>query len=330
MKSHFYFPPSDSDEWETLSPENLGWSLTAEQELYDFLETHSTDVFLILKNGRIAVEWYFRNHHQNTSWYWGSVGKTLTAFTVGIAQEEGLLDIADKTSDYLGKRWTYMPLEKQELITIAHQLTMTTGIISDSFDCVKANCLDYQVDAGTQWQYHDGSYTLLNKVVAKASKEEWSAYFNRKLRDRIGMNGFWLSTTNLNHVYYSSARSMARFGLLNLNNGVWNGETILEDLNYLEEMKNSSQAFNPAYGYFWWLNGKDTYQIPESRSVLNGNIIPNAPSDMYAGMGKDQKLYIVPSKGLVIVRLGYETSETQLTTSGFDNMLWEKLNDYLN
>lgn len=327
---NLYFPPLNSGEWETLSSEVLGWNTNTEQSLYHFLEEKGTKAFIILKDGKIVVEWYFGDHTQNTNWYWASAGKTLTAFTVGLAQDEGLLNIDDKTSNYLGNGWTSLEPDKEELITIWHQLTMTSGMNDLFFDCVTADCLQYLANAGSRWAYHNGPYTLLQNVVANASEHEWSDYFKEKLRDKIGMDGFWFSTNQLNNVYFSTARSMARFGLLNLNNGVWNGETLLNDENFVNQMKNTSQSINQAYGYLWWLNGKTSYHAPGTQIEFDGALIPNAPEDTYAGLGKnDQKLYIVPSQGLVIVRLGDDAGENLLGPSSFDNSLWEKLDDFI-
>ncbi|MEZ4811692.1 MAG: serine hydrolase [Allomuricauda sp.] len=326
-----YFPPSGSAEWETVSPTELEWNTTAEQDLYDLLETKNTKAFMILKDGKIVVEWYFGDHTQNTSWYWASAGKTLTSFTVGIAQEEGFLDIEDQTSDYLGEGWTSAPLDKENLITIRHQLTMTSGMDDVQFDCVTPDCLTYVADAGTRWAYHNGPYTLLQSVVASATSMAWTDYFNARLRNKIGMDGFWFSTNGSNNVYFSTARSMARFGLLNLNNGEWDGETILGDSEYRTAMKNTSQNLNKSYGYLWWLNGKESFRAPGLQLEFSGELVPNAPADMYAGLGKDdQKLYIVPSEGLVVVRMGEDAGEALLGPSSFDNELWEKLSAYIN
>ena len=326
-----YFPPSGSAEWATVSPSDLEWNTSAEQELRDLLQEKLTKAFIILKDGKIVVEWYFDDHTQNTSWYWASAGKTLTSFTVGLAQEEGLLEITDKTSDYLGAGWTSLSSDKESLITIRNQLTMTSGLDDIKFDCVTPDCLTYKADAGTRWAYHNGPYTLLQSVVADAADMEWSAYFNAKLRDKIGMDGFWITTNGTNNVYFSTARSMARFGLLNLNNGSWDGETILGDSAYRTAMKNTSQDLNKSYGYLWWLNGKSSYRGPGLQVEFQGELIPNAPSDLYAGLGKnDQKLYIVPSEGLVVVRMGEDAGDASLGLSSFDNQLWEKLSAYMN
>ena len=65
---------------------------------------------------------------KNTQWYWASAGKSLTATLVGIAQTEGKLNIEKPTAAYLGAGWTSMSTEKEQLITVKNQLTMTTGL----------------------------------------------------------------------------------------------------------------------------------------------------------------------------------------------------------
>ncbi|WP_350287613.1 serine hydrolase domain-containing protein [uncultured Croceitalea sp.] len=326
-----YFPPIQSAEWETLKVSELGWNVDGEQQLRNFLAANKTKAFLILKDGKIVIEWYFDDHTKDTNWYWASTGKTLTAFAIGLAQEDGFLSVSDKTSQHLGQGWTSLTAEQEDLITVRHQLTMTTGMNDLQFDCISPDCLTYLADAGNRWSYHNGPYTLLQRVVANATKVTWTNYFNNELRDKIGMNGFWFSGNDLNNVYYSTARSMARFGLLNLNNGIWDGETILADMTYLDDMKNTSQSLNQAYGYLWWLNGKTSYRAPGSQLLFDGALIPNAPSDTYAGLGKnDQKLYVIPSQNLVVVRMGEDSGEELLGPSSFDNVLWEQINAYIN
>ena len=85
------------------------------------------------------------------------------------------------------------------------------------------------------------------------------------------------------------------------------------------------------YGYLWWLNGKSSYHLPQTQIEFNGTLIPNAPADMYAALGKnDQKIYIVPSKKLVIIRMGDAGDGENFALSNFDNDLWEKLNALIN
>ena len=325
-----YFPPLTSSAWETVSPGELGWNDDATPNLNALLEEKGTKAFMILKNGKIAMETYFGSFTRDSIWYWASAGKTLTAFTVGIAQENNLLSIDDPSSQYLGEGWTSAEPEKENAITVRNQLTMTSGLNDLFFDCVTPDCLRYTADAGTRWAYHNGPYTLLESVVSAAAGTTFSSYFNTELRDKIGMNGFWLSTNGKNNVYFSNTRSMARFGLLNLNMGVWENTVILGDMDFITSMSTTSQNLNLSYGYLWWLNGKGSYMVPGSQTQFNGLLIPNAPPDTYAGLGKnDQKLYIVPDQGLVIVRMGEDAGEDQAGPSSFDNELWGVLRDLI-
>ncbi len=319
-----YFPPLSGDGWDTLNSGSLGWNQTELQNTYEYLRQKNTKAFIILKNGKIVVEWYFDSFNKDSIWYWASAGKTITAFLVGKAQEEGYLSIYDKTSKYLGKGWTSLTEEKEDLITIRHQLTMTTGLddgVSDN-DCSLKECLQYKADAGTRWAYHNAPYTLLGKVIENATGQSRNNYTTLELKNKIGMNGLWI-TTGYNEVYYSNARSMARFGLLISNNGIWNEEKLLNDEQYLSDMINTSQNLNLSYGYLWWLNGKGSYMLPQLQVVFNTNLIPEAPDDVIAALGKnDQKIYIAKSLGLVVIRMGNSADNPKLALSSFDNELW--------
>jgi CubicO group peptidase (beta-lactamase class C family) len=323
-----YFPPITGTTWQTTSVDSLGWDQTQLNALYPYLQGVGTKAFIILKNGKIVTEKYFGTFTADSLWYWASAGKTMTGFLVGIAQQEGLININDQTSKYLGTGWTSEPLAKENLITIKNQLTMTTGLddgVADP-DCTLPGCLVYKADAGTRWAYHNAAYTLLDGVVEKASGLSYNAYFQQKIRDKIGMNGLWNKTPNSNNIYYSNARSMARFGLLMLNKGTWDNTIILADTNYFNSQVNTSQNLNLSYGYLTWLNGKTSNMLPQSQFVFPGSIIPNAPADLYAALGKnDQKIYIVPSQKLIVIRMGNTAGGVSPAGDDFDNTLWGKL-----
>lgn len=307
---------------------SLGWNEGTVNDLYTYLEQKNSKAFIVLKNGKIVIEKYFGLFTKDSLWYWASAGKTLTAFLSGIAQDEGLFDLSDKTSRFLGNGWTSLPQAKEDLITIRHQLTMTTGLDDDvtpDNDCTDPACLQYRADAGTRWAYHNAPYTLMEKVIQNASGVSYNSYFQQKVRDRVGMNGLWIKT-GFNNVYYSNARSMARFGLLMLNKGKWDQTRILADTLYFQDQVSSSQNFNLSYGYLTWLNGKASHMLPGLELTFIGSMMPNAPTDMYAALGKnDQKIYVVPSQKLVVIRMGESAGNVQLALSSFDNELWGKL-----
>lgn len=322
-----YFPPIGTNEWESKTPQSLGWNTNNIQDLLDYLELKHSKSFIVLQNGRIIMEYYFDGHTSNTPWYWASAGKTLTTAITGIAQQEGFININNKVSDYIGEGWTSAPLAKENLITCRHLLTMTSGL-DDTNQGITPSDLQYIADAGTRWAYHPVFFKL-QSVVTNSTNTTWDNYFNTKLKNKIGMSGSWLPTGSEN-VYWSNTRSMARFGLLVLNNGNWDGEQIINQ-NFMDESVNTSQNINLAYGYMWWLNGKSSFHLPQTQFEFQGELIPNAPDEMYCGLGKDdQKLYIIPSKKIVIVRMGNPADDSEFAVTLFDNELWQKINAVIN
>ncbi|RYZ60830.1 MAG: class C beta-lactamase-related serine hydrolase [Chitinophagaceae bacterium] len=331
--NNIYFPKAVSTTWETISAESLGWNTSQLPALYTFLESEQTRAFLVLKDGRIVLEKYFGQtilgsepFTANSLWYWASAGKTLTSFVVGKAQKEGFLSIADRSANYLGTGWTSMQPAKENLITVRHQLTMTSGLDDGGDDPgnTSPQALVYKADAGTRWAYHNAPYTLLHNVVAKATGKSFTAYFEEKLKNPIGMDGQWIKKDNDN-VYWSTPRSMARFGILMLAGGRWEDKEILGDADYFNASIATSQNLNLSYGYLWWLNGKASAMLPQSQIVFTSSLNSAAPADMVSAMGKNgQVLSIVPSKGLVIVRMGL-LSDGSFISLPFQTALWERL-----
>src|SRR5690606_17745456 len=172
-------------------------------------EEKNSKGFIILHKGKIVVEHYMNGHNATTPWYWASAGKTLTATVSGIAQDEGLIDIDNRVSDYLGAGWTSAPLDKEQMITCKNLLSMNSGLDDSLGDDVSPENLQYLADAGNRWAYHN-VYVKMQDVVAEASNQTWNNYFNTKLRDRIGMNGFCLTVDDFS-VYWSNIKSMERF-----------------------------------------------------------------------------------------------------------------------
>ena len=327
--SSSYFPPKTGTEWETKSVESLNWNQNAIPDLFDYLEEKNTKSFIILVDGKIVIEEYFNNHSATTNWYWASAGKTLTSTVTGIAAQEGFLNLEEKVSTYLGTNWTSMPLAKENLITNRHLLTMTSGIEDlDNADCVTPECLTYKADAGTRWAYHN-VYVKLQDVISAATNQPFEDYFTEKLKSKIGMDGSWFTLEN-NRIYRSTTRSMARFGLLILNNGKWENEVIVNS-DFVQSATKTSQNINKSYGYLWWINGESSYHLPQSQFEFQGSIIPSGPTDMFMALGKnDQKIYVIPSKKMVVIRMGNAADEANAALSDFDDVLWQKINAVTN
>jgi CubicO group peptidase (beta-lactamase class C family) len=270
----YYFPPLTGQEWETVSPSSLGWCTEYIDSLLNYLENNNTKAFIVLKDGKIAIEHYFGTFVQDSIWYWASAGKTLTAFLTGLAQEQGYLDIHDRTSKYLGNGWTSCIPEQEDQITVWNQLTMTTGLQDDVEDpyCTIDTCLVCIAGPGTRWAYHNAPYTLLESLVEAATGQNYNIFLYNQVKSKTGMTGMFLPS-GYNNVYYSTARSMARFGMLIMDNGAWAGDSIMKDASYFHDMVNTSQSLNQSYGYL--------LSLPDhhSRSDCAIDIHPNPAHD---------------------------------------------------
>ncbi len=91
-------------------------------------------------------------------------------------------------------------------------------------------------------------------------------------------------------------------------------------------MTQSSQNINPAYGYLWWLNGKNKYMLPRVQFTFNGMLCPNAPTDMYSAMGKNgQIINVAPSENLVLIRMGNKPNDQNELPMIFNNEIWKRM-----
>lgn len=320
-----YFPPAqNSAAWETKSPAELNWCKDPIDSLYSFLQGTNTKAFIVLKDGRMVLEWYFGTFRRDSVWYWASAGKTVTAALIGIAQQQKLIDISASSSRYLGNGWSRMTPAQEDAITVRHHLTMTTGVDGrgpDETDCRTPDCFTYRAPPGTIWDYYNPAYLKLQDMIAAASKQNFTTYYTQNLARTVGMGGMFI-----NGVLWTVPRSMARFGLLLLARGVWNGDTVIRDQQYFADMVSTSQDLNPSYGYLFWLNGKDRMMLPGIETSLPGPLIPQAPADMFIGLGKnDQKLYVIPSQNMVIIRMGNPSAGTAPMQVVYDRQMWERI-----
>ncbi|GJM36155.1 MAG: hypothetical protein DHS20C18_51560 [Saprospiraceae bacterium] len=324
----YYYPPTNSDEWTTLDPSELNWCPEKVDSLIDYVGDNNSKSLLILKDGKMVVEHYYDSFTQDSLWYWASAGKSLMAALVGLAQQNGNLDIDDPTSDYLGLGWTSSPPEKEILVTIKHQLSMNTGLHDPNeapgeiSNCLDPECLQYNTDPGDSWAYFNSTYHLVQDVMVEATGMGKNIFTPTLLGNQIGMGGFWF-----NYIYFSKARDMARFGLFALSEGHWNGTPVLTDSDYFHDMVNTSQDLNLSYGYLWWLNGKESFMLPGGLpTVFTGSMLSNAPDDLYAALGANgQCIFVVPSLDLVVVRQGNAIDGGLIGNIFFYDEMWEQI-----
>lgn len=338
-RNSLYFPPAEG-QWEQVSPAEAGWDADKLNLALEMAGKNHSSGVVILQRGRILAERYWDldtkggpTDGKGRSYAWlvhgqdptghaiedvASAQKSVTSILVGIAQHQGLLSLQDPVQKYLGAGWTKASPEQEKAITIRHLLTMTSGLLGN---------LEYEAPPGTVWRYNTAAYACALRVVAAAAKREPNDLTREWLTGRIGMtHSSWVkraalgAENRMNSVgFATTARDLARFGLLILAGGQWQGETVIADRDYLRAALHPSQELNPSYGYLWWLNGQASAQRAAGPRA-NGPLIPSAPADLVAALGAaDRKLYVVPSLELVATRLGTAASRS------FDNDFWKCL-----
>jgi CubicO group peptidase (beta-lactamase class C family) len=327
-----YFPQGNGD-WARVDPARVGWNLAALDAALDYARTSHSGSVVILLNGRILAEreWEVDGPARYARMRVGKTGdgrviedvasaqKSLVAVLAGVAQARGKLDLKATVDTYLGPGWSKADRAAESAITVRHLMTMTSGL-NDS--------LSYLQPAGDTWRYNTGAYSRMIGVIEKATGTEIQTFTHEVLTAPTGMSDTrWLprpwSAGNdaANSIgLATTGRDLARFGLLILARGKWEGKDLLQGQDYLREMLMPSQSLNPSYGLLWWLNGQARFQLAGAATAQPGSLIPAAPGDLVAAQGAlDRKCYVVPSLGLVVTRLGDQTGEA------FNNDFWRLL-----
>ncbi|MGB3800648.1 MAG: serine hydrolase [Lewinella sp.] len=327
-----YFPPVTGSEWRQRSATELGYDTEAIDRLYNYLEQVNSKAFLLLEDGEIVLEHYMNGFGPDSLHYWASAGKTLLSAAVGIAAAADDIDLNASSSDYLGTGWTSCEANEEARITVLDQLRMTTGMDdTGTLGCTDVECLRCVAEPGARWAYHNAPYTLLHDVIEAATGQTPTQYIRRHFRNATGIAGAYLPLGDDLRVFFSTPRVMARFGLLLLAKGRWSN-TQLVPADYVSRMSTTSQPHNQSYGLLTWLNGQPTHMLNGSREVFEGPLLADAPSDAYFAAGANgQFLNVVPSRGLVWLRLGDEPSAGtgEYVGADFNNEIWKRVNGVL-
>jgi len=244
------------------------------------------------------------------------------AVLTGMAQERGFLQIDDAVSEYVGAGWSQASPQQEAAISIRHLLSMSSGLATD---------FSFAHAPETAWLYNTPVYHELMRVLIAATGMDRDALTTKWITEPLGMKySSWTdrpwASSDIAVGLSTTARELARFGLMIQAGGQWAGETIVQDSAFLEAMLSPSQALNPSYGYLWWLNGQDFSLATNAQAQRrSGEMVDSAPRDMVAMQGAlDRKLYLVPSLNLVITRLG---SNGAADGSSFNDAFWEALKE---
>jgi CubicO group peptidase (beta-lactamase class C family) len=293
-------------------------------------EAGETRAVIIVHNGRIVAERYGPAFNENSKLISWSMAKSVTASLVGIAMADSKLKLDDPLNEPL---WD--DDDPRRAITIRQALHMSDGLRwrEEGYDDPVKNdaakmlfgegredIVAYVADRpqeftpGQKWRYSSGTTNLISAAVGRAvaprslrdplGKEGLRNFMYDRLYRPLGMNNTAAEFDLAGNFYASSliqatAQDYARFGLLHLRDGVWEGKRILPE-GYVDFLRTPTTAEGATrYGAHWWLS------LPNKQGLLK-----DGPYDSFEAHGfQGQLIMVIPSKDLVIVRLGLMSDE---------------------
>ncbi len=272
---------------------------------------------VVVYKGKIVAERYGKGFDENTRLLGWSMTKSVTNSLVGLLVKDGKLSLEDHA---LVPKWQD-PSDPRNAITLDQLMRMSSGLDFEEeyfgytdatkmlFGSKSASGYAVQSPLRTEpdgeWYYSSGTTNIISQIVRDQFDNDldyWHFPYQR-LFHKTGMNSAIMETDPSgtfvgSSFMYATTRDWARYGLLYLNDGVWNGERILPEgwANY--SATPTPKSDRGGYGAQFWLNAGESGN-PENRRF------PNAPADMYFPSGfEGQNVVIIPSRDVVIVRLG--------------------------
>ncbi len=325
-------------DWEKVAPAAVGLDAAKLDQIAQVAEAGKSKCLVVVRDGKLAGEWYFRGTNEHTSQDVFSMTKSVSSTLVGIAQDDGDLKITDHASTWI-PQWKNTPADA---VTVRDLLSNDSGREwSPAIDYVQllaaadrtafAVGLPQAEPPGQVWAYNNSAIQTLQPVVQAATGQDVVGFAQQRLFGPLGMTDTRMTTDRAGNAQMfegvqSTCRDMARFGVLMLNHGKWGDEQVVSPAWVQDATGHSSQVLNAAYGYLWWLNRKGVIGSPlvatdlskaQNPTTTKGQVVPGAPDDMFWALGLgNQIVQVDPGSKTVVVRLGTAEARPQPPTFG--------------
>ena len=275
-----------------------------------------TAAFVVVHQGRIIAERYGSGAHMGMQLESWSMGKSITGTLIGLLIKDGALRLEDPAPV---PEWHKTPNDPRARIRVMDLMRMSSGLRFSrgspedlpgyhDHDLIYTGAIDafqfattrpLQFEPNTFGRYRNSDVMTLGLIIRDAVRqrgEDYLSFPQRALFDKIGIRRQVLETDPygnflLSGYDYGTARNWARLGLLYLNDGVWGGERLLPE-GFVKFVSTPAPAWRDStYGGMVWVNARQSFNLPRDAFAFRG-----------AG---GQDTYIVPSRDLVIVRMGH-------------------------
>ncbi len=302
----------------------------------DLKHPKRTRAVVVVYKGRIIAERYGPGFTKDTPQHGWSMSKSVTNALAGILVREGKIDI-DAPAPV--KEWK-SPGDPRSAITISHMLRMSSGLdfhtdlspVGDRqkqlFGAIDVAASSVQpkllTPPGTFWEYSNANPLTIQKIFHETLGDNAYAAFPRQaLFNRIGMRNTVIEPdpygTYIGSSFtWATPRDWARLGILFLNDGVWEGKRVLP-AGWVAFTRAPAPA-DPRkhYGAFFWLNADNSAESAAKKASPPEPPFPELPKDAFFAMGMwDQKVTIIPSCDLVVVRMGLTHTDGAFDTGKF-------------
>eukprot|EP01130_Rhizamoeba_saxonica_P007255 TRINITY_DN292_c0_g1_i2.p1 TRINITY_DN292_c0_g1~~TRINITY_DN292_c0_g1_i2.p1 ORF type:complete len:443 (+),score=84.56 TRINITY_DN292_c0_g1_i2:18-1346(+) len=270
---------------------------------------------VIVHKGRIVGEKYADGFHQNSVLAAWSVTKSLLNTMVGILSYQNKMDIKDTN---IVPEWN----DNRNNITLDQLLRMSSGldfeeVYAERKDATQMLFKEYSTgqfaanktlkyEPDTEWYYSSGTSNIISRYIFQkvgGTFKKNMDFLHRELFSKLHMKSSYTEpdpsgTIVGSSFWWSTARDLARFGLLYANDGIWKGERILPEGWVKYTATPTAGATKGNYGAHWWLNSKPQEWFQD------------LPSDMYYASGfRGQIVAVFPSSDLVVVRMGHDLTK---------------------
>jgi CubicO group peptidase (beta-lactamase class C family) len=290
-------------------------------------KTRRTRAIVVVYKGKIIAERYANGFNKDSKLIGWSMTKSITNALVGILVKQGKLDL-HKPAPVKG--WDaddHKHITLNDLMHASSGLDWiedygspsgATNMLFKSKDMgVSAATAEVKHKPGEVFYYSSGTTNIISRIVRETvGDEDYYKFPYEQLLYKIGMNNTILETdaggTIVGSSYsYGPARDWARFGMLYLNDGVWNGERILPEGWVKYTVTPAAGAKKGQYGAQWWLNAGAPGN-PADRTY------PDAPTDLFWADGYEgQNVFVIPSKQLVIAKLSMSHNGEYMDDNAF-------------
>jgi CubicO group peptidase (beta-lactamase class C family) len=317
-------PPAPGAAWQKVSPASVGLDPAKLSQIAAQAGKGRSNCLVVVRDGKLAGEWYFRGTGPSTTQDVFSVTKSVASTLVGMAQDEGRLRIGESASRWISQ-WKGTP---SAAVTVRDLLSMDSGrewnALTDYLGLLAARDrtafaigLGQAAAPGTVWAYNNSAVQTLDRVLFAATHESVVRFAQQRLFGPLGMAHTTMATDRAGNAQMfegirSTCRDLARFGVLMLDRGLWRGKRIVSPGWVGQATGTSSTRLNAGYGYLWWLNHEGVVadvlaatSLQQARHATKGRLVPGAPDRMYWALGLgDQIIQVDPGTRTVVVRLG--------------------------